>query len=240
MEPKNKTTNPSEIDLLDLLMALKRRIWIIVAAIVAGIVIAAGYTILFVTPLYSSTSMLYLVNTTTTISISDLQLGTQLTPDYSVLIKTHPVIDTVIENLGLNMSYGELAGKISVSNPSDSHFLSITVTDPVPETAQKIANEVASVTADNIEQVMKAERPTLAEEAQLPVSPVSPSLKRNCMMGGLVGLVLSAGFFTVLYLLNDKVHTEDDVSKYLQMTTLGVIPKRSNKKQKNGRRNDND
>lgn len=240
MEPRNKTINSDEIDLIDLLRSLKRRIWIIVAAIAAGIIIAAGYTILFATPLYSSTAILYLVNSATTLSVSDLQIGTQLTPDYSVLVKTHPVIDTVIDNLDLNMSYSQLAGRISVSNPADSHFLNITVTDPVPETAQKIANEVASVTTDKIELVMKTERPTLAEEAQLPTSPVSPSLKKNSMLGGLAGLVLSAGFFSVLYLLNDKIHTEDDVSKYLQMTTLGVIPKRSNKKKKNGRRNDND
>lgn len=243
MEQRNITGMEQEdqIDLIGLLMALKRRILIIIAAVAAGMAIMAGYTVFFVTPMYSATSMLYVLTTSTSItSLADIQLGTQLTSDYRILMTTHPVIDTVIENLGLDMSYGELVGKITIDNPSDTRILNITVTDPVPETAQSIANELAVVTVEHMAEVMKTDEPSIAEEAQLPSSPISPNLSKNCMMGGLVGLVLSAGIIIILYLMNDKIHTEDDIEKYLNMTTLGVIPSRNAQKQKTGRRNTND
>lgn len=214
-----------EIDLKELFLVLKRRILIIIAAMAAGIVIMAGYTVLLVTPLYSATSMLYVLTTSTSItSLADIQLGTQLTSDYAILMKTHPVIDTVIENLQLDMTYNQLVGKISISNPSDTRILQITVTDPVPETAQKIANELASVTVEQMAKVMKTDEPSIAEEAQLPTTPVSPSIKKNCMMGALIGLVISAGIIIAIYLLNDRIRTEEDVEKYLGITTLGAIP----------------
>ena len=222
-----------EIDLKELFFVLRRKLWIIIAAFAAGIVLMAGYTVLLVTPQYSATSMLYVLTTSTSIaSLADIQLGTQLTSDYTILMKTHPVIDTVIENLELNMSYDQLVGKISISNPSDTRILNITVTDPVPETAQKIANELATVTVEQMARVMKTDEPSIAEEAQLPNAPVSPSLKRNCAMGGLLGLVLSAGIIIVLHLLNDRIRSEEDIDKYLHLTTLGVIPSRGKSKNK--------
>ena len=222
-----------EIDLKALFLLLKRKILIIIGAAVAGIVLMAGYTLLLVTPQYSATSMLYVLTTSTSItSLADIQLGTQLTSDYTILMKTHPVIDTVIENLGLNLSYQQLVDKVSISNPTDTRILKITVTDPVPETAQKIANELASVTVEQMAKVMKTDEPSVAEEAQLPKEPVSPSLKKNVMLGAFAGLVIAAGIIIVLYLLNDKIHTEEDIEKYLNITTLGVIPARDGQKKK--------
>lgn len=222
-----------EIDLKALFLLLKRKILIIIGAAAAGIVLMAGYTLLLVTPQYSATSMLYVLTTSTSItSLADIQLGTQLTSDYTILMKTHPVIDTVIANLGLNLSYQQLVDKVSISNPTDTRILKITVTDPVPETAQKIANELASVTVEQMAKVMKTDEPSVAEEAQLPKEPVSPSLKKNVMLGAFAGLVIAAGIIIVLYLLNDKIHTEEDIEKYLNITTLGVIPARDGQKKK--------
>ncbi len=222
-----------EIDLIALFLLLKKKILIIIGAAVAGIVLMAGYTLLLVTPQYSSTSMLYVLPTSASItSLADLQLGAQLTRDYTILMKTHPVIDTVIENLGLNMSYQQLVNKISISNPSDTRILKITVTDPVPETAQKIANELASVTVEQMAKVMKTDKPSVAEEAQLPGGPVSPNLKKNVMLGAFAGIAIATGIIILLYLLNDKIHTEEDIEKYLNITTLGVIPVREGQSKK--------
>ena len=113
-----------EIDLKALFLLLKRKILIIIGAAAAGIVLMAGYTLLLVTPQYSATSMLYVLTTSTSItSLADIQLGTQLTSDYTILMKTHPVIDTVIANLGLNLSYQQLVDKVSISNPTDTRIL---------------------------------------------------------------------------------------------------------------------
>lgn len=219
-----------EIDLKELFLALKKKLWIILGAFIAGIALMAVYTIFLVTPIYSASSMMYVLSTTTSItSLSDLQLGTQLTNDYVVLIKSRPVIEQVIENLDLNMSYDELNSAVSVTNQTDTRILTITVKSPVPETAQKIADELASVTATQVAEIMGTEEPKVFENATLPTSPVSPSLKKNCVLGGIAGLVLSCAVIIVMYLMNDSIKSEEDIEKYLGLTTLGIIPEKTGK-----------
>ena len=84
---------------------------------------AAGYTEFFVNPTYTSTStMLVLTKETTLASLADLQLGSQLTKDYTVLITSRPVLEEVIENLDLDMNYKILRGSITIDNPADTRI----------------------------------------------------------------------------------------------------------------------
>ena len=53
-----------------------------------------------------STSSLYILSKTTTLtSLTDLQMGTQLTQDYMVLAKSRNVVESVIQELELDMTY---------------------------------------------------------------------------------------------------------------------------------------
>ena len=79
-----------EIDLRELYYALKKRVLVILAAVLAGAVIAGAATKLFITPVYSATAtMLVLTKETTLSSLADLQIGSQLTKDYNILITRH-------------------------------------------------------------------------------------------------------------------------------------------------------
>lgn len=221
------------IDLLELFYVLKKKILIILGAFVAGIIIMAVYTMFFVTPLYSATSKMYVLSTSTTISsLADLQFGSQLTADYSELIKSHAILDEVIESADTNITYNQLYNALSVSNPSETRILAITVTDAVPETAQKLADSIAEIASKKVADIMGTEAPNVYEKAQKPKAPISPSLKKNCLLGGLLGLVLACGIIVVMYLMNDTIKSEEDIEKYLGITTLGVIPEKSKKKGK--------
>ena len=66
---------------------------IVLAALLAGAVIAGVATKIFITPVYSATStMLVLTKETTLSSLADLQIGSQVTKDYSILITSRTVL----------------------------------------------------------------------------------------------------------------------------------------------------
>ncbi len=44
------------------------------------------------------------------------------------------------------------------------------------------------------------------------------------MLGLLLGLILSAGIVVVITVMNDSIKTEDDIEKYLGISTLAVVP----------------
>lgn len=228
------TTNDDTIDLMRLLFALKRRIWLILAVGLIFAFGAAAYTRFLVTPVYTSSStMLVLTRETTLASVADLQLGTQLTKDYSVLIQSRPVLEKTIENLGLDMSYQALRGSISITNPEDTRILSISVNHSDPETAKTIADELASVSSAYIGDKMEVTPPKIIEEGEVPTYKTSPSIRKNTVMGFLAGAVLVCAMVVVLELLNDSIYTEEDVEKYLGLSTFAVVPdKEPNHKKK--------
>ena len=98
-----------EIDLRELFYALKKHILIILAALLVGAVIAGAATKIFITPVYSATStMLVLTKETTLSSLADLQIGSQLTKDYNILITSRTVLQDVVDELKLDMDYKAL------------------------------------------------------------------------------------------------------------------------------------
>ena len=236
MEKKRNDNEEMEIDLLELLMVMKKHLSAILLAGIVGLVIMFAYTSFLVTPLYSASSMMYVMpdnsNSMNSSTLSDMQVGQQLTSDYSSMIKSRSFMEDVIKKLNLTIDYQQLLGKVEVTNPTSSRILQVTVTDPNPQTAADIANEMASVAESKLKEITGMQAIKIYEEAAVPDRPSSPSLKKNCALGLLAGLVLAMAVVTILYLLDDTIKTEDDIEKYLGMTTLAVLPYNGRKQQR--------
>ena len=213
-----------EIDLREMFLALKKKIvWILLTAIVfAG---ASGLITKFaMTPIYSSTAQLYVVSKGGFSQLTDLTMGTQLTQDYMVIVKTRPVLEQVINDLKLDMDYKELSEKITVENPTDTRIMQITVSDNDPELSKNITQDLAEVTSKTVAEKMDVKSPTIIENAYKSEQPDSPSLKKNVAIGAILGFILMAAAIVIQYLMNDTILKEDDIEKYLGINTLAQLP----------------
>ena len=215
-----------EIDLVELFHVLMKKIWLIIICFILGAVIMGVYTKVMVTPLYKATSTIYILGNKTedNVNVSDLQVGSQLTKDYQELIKKRSVLEPVIKELGLDMSYEDLRGTIEVNNAQDTRFIEISVTNPDSELAAKISDEIAKTTIIKVADVMRTDKPSLVEKAYIPTSPVSPNLMKNVVLGALLFAIIAVAVIVVRYLLDDTVKDEEDVMKYLGLNTLASLP----------------
>ena len=240
MEKLRENNEELQIDLLELLFAFRKKLWMIVLAMVIGGLGAGIYSKVVLTPIYTSTAMVYVLSKETTLtSLADLQIGSQLTKDYQVIVTSRPVLQQVIENQGLDMSYGQLKGKISISNPADTRILSLTVSDSDPVRAKAVADEGAKVSSDYIGDIMEMVPPKIIEEGVVALSPTSPNIKRNAVLGGMAFAAAVCGVITLQVIMNDTVRSEEDVEKYLNLTVLASVPDDSSQeeeKQHKGRR----
>lgn len=197
---------------------------IVLSAVLVG---AIGLLIseFLITPQYQSTSELYVLSKSTSItSLADIQMGTNLTNDYMVTVAGRPILDQVIENLGLNETYGSLKGKISLNNPTDSRILQITVTDEDPVRAKQIADEMAKVASAFISEKMVQDPPTILSYGYADGGAISPSVKKNAVMAGMLGAVAAMAVVIVSYLVNDSVTNAEDVERKLGLNLLGTVP----------------
>ncbi len=232
MEDKRKSRNDDiiEIDLLELFMALKKRIWIILAAAIVGFGLAGAFSKFVLVPQYQSKASMYILSKETTLtSLADLQIGSQLTQDYKVLVVSRPVLQEAIEELGIDLTYRQLQKKLTIENPTNTRILSITAQDSDPVMAKKIADTVAQTASSYIGDIMEMIPPKLFEEGEVPTEKFSPSNAKNAVIGALIGIVLVCGLTTVEVLMNDTVTTEEDVAKYLGIPVLASVPEREGK-----------
>lgn len=216
-----------EIDLKEIAIVILDRIWIVISVGIACALLAGIITKVFITPMYTSTTKLYVINkqnSENSITYTDLQTGNLLTNDYIIQVKGTKVLSQVISELNLTDTEDELASRITVSNPENSRFIVISVSDKDPVVAQQIASCVAEVSSDVVKEVMDLEKVNVAEEANLPLEKSSPNLKKNVLLGGAAGVFVSLLLIVVFYLLNDRIRTPEDVKRYLGLNTLGQIP----------------
>ena len=225
MQDNNKNEE-IEINLGEIFAVLLHKIWIIILATVVCGAVAFLYSFFIITPQYESTTKVYILNkqSGSSVTYSDVQLSSTLSKDYEQLVTSRYVIEGVISKLNLDDTYEELAARVSASNTDETRIIAITVTDPDPEQAQKIANAVRDLAAQHITQVMDIEAVNVVDNANLPDSPVSPSVPKWTLIGVAIGMIVSIAVIVIQHLLDDSIKSSEDIEKYLGISTLAVIP----------------
>lgn len=224
MKPDNYD-DIEEIDLVELFYAIISRWTLILLSTVVLATLAYCYGRFMVTPIYSSNSALYVFSKSTSItSMADIQVGTNLTNDYMVVIKGRPVLEQVIENLGLDINYDKLKNKVTVKNETNTRILTISVSDPDIKMAKVIADEIANVSSSFISEKMDQDPPTILQYGYTDTKRVNRSPNSYALIGALAGFIISVGIAILLYLLNDKIMTPEDLEKRTGLNTLAILP----------------
>lgn len=227
-----------EIDIGELLRYLKTKWIVIVAVFLIGVIGAGVGTKCLITPKYTAVSKLYVVSASgkNIVNLDDLRLGTTLSSDYTELLKTRPICNEIISDLGLDYTVSQLKSMISIVPIEDTRLLTVSVVSADPEEAKNIANTLADKAVTYLPKLMGISAPNIAEEAITPAVPSSPSTKKNVALGGILALALIVGIYTVRFLMDDTVKTAEDVEKIIGVMPLTVILEYQDKdKKKQGR-----
>jgi capsular polysaccharide biosynthesis protein len=226
LEIKERNDGEIEIDLLELLGHYLDNIRVIIVGFMIGALIAALYTHFAITPQYTATSKMYMVSagSQSVVDLTDLNLGQSISKDYVELLKTRPIVESVIKELDLSYSYNQLLGMLSLSVITDTRIIVISATSPDNKEAMNIANALAEKGVSELPKLMETPEPHIAEYAVVPVSKSYPSLSKNTMIGALIGLMIMLAIFTVQFLMDDTFRSADDIEKTFGVMPLTVIP----------------
>ena len=213
------------IDLLELVYVLLRRWKLLVLAAIVGALLAGAYHQFLVKPTYQADASIFITNTDSVITISDMQLSSALTEDYSKILTSRSVLKEVIEDQKLDMTFQDLSRLLTITNPDSSHIINIAVNCGDADMARNIANSLMNVGIHRIYQVIGTGEPNVIDYSEADsVVETTPGLKKYLMMGGLLGFILLCGLFTVRFLLDTTLKSEDDITKYLRLPVLSVVP----------------
>ena len=212
MDINNEEQNEIEIDLRELFFHIKRYWYIVVVSILVGVLGAAFYLWKIEVPQYQATAMIYMRDSNTQISVSDLQVNQELSSDYMVILKSRPVLNRIISDLDVDMTYDQLYNSTTISTIDDTRIIKITVTNTNAQIAADLANQLVDRGVDTVEEI-ESKQPYTVEKAVVDNNKINTSNKKVLLMGMLLGLVASIGGLFIQFMLNDKVRSADDIEK---------------------------
>ncbi len=218
------------IDIFQILRILRKYL----IPIILITVIAAGATYLIestlVKPKYKASALVYVQAKKTTdsetaqLSTSDLNVAKQLVDTYSIILKTHNVLDEVVFKLGNQVSFEKIRSTLVCESVNNTEIFSISYTDTDPRRATDIINAIAEIAPDAIKETVKAGVASVVQYADQPTSPVSPSKTRDAAIAGLAALVGSAFIFVLISILDTRVRAVEDLTENFNYPVLGSIP----------------
>lgn len=161
-----------------------------------------------------------------------LEFYTNITNLSSVVIKSQQVLDTVSDNLGLEMDGEQLADFVSVESVGSSSFMQVVVRGSDPETTKRICDEILAVAPDVSAKMTNLGTLQAASTAEITTAE-KPNLAKAGMVGALLGMVLSVLVLVGMELFDHTIRDAGDIAYYLDMKTLGVLPTENQKNNAN-------
>ena len=220
-----------QVNFLTLLRALWNRIWLVGLAVVLCAAAAFSIARFCVAPLYRSTVMMYVNNssqsggTGNTISPSDLSAAQSLVDTYVVILNTRSTLEEVAYKAGVNYTYDELKHMISAGAVNSTEVFKITADSPDPEEAYRLVNTVAQVLPARIAAVVEGSSVRVVDNAAIPTEKAFPSYSLCTLLGALIGFAAGASYVILSELCDDRIHDEEGLTRmYGSIPVLAVIP----------------
>ena len=216
---------------------LARRSWLVLLlSTLIGLGLAAGFSWTQPT-IYSATASAYVVagsSATTGDALAGSALAKQKAVTYLPLVTSQQVAARIAKDLQLGSSTGiadSLTGKVA----EDSVLLQITATSSSAESAKQLADAAIRATAAEV-QSLETINPTgekktatvikvvPVQSAATPAVQVSPTWRRNLLLGPIVGLMV--GFFIAIIrrVMDRRVRASAEAEELTGVGTLGIIP----------------
>lgn len=212
---------------LELLQTLKEKIALILAVTVLAAVLGWGFSS-FLIPRKYEASVNMIVNARTEIvgvvtsdSISSAQ---DLVDTYAIIIKSNKVLNKVIEQLDLNLSYEELGEMISVDPIRNTQVMKIAAQCPDAELAALVVQTISEIAPEIVADAVEAGSCKVVSDVYSSAKPVYPDIPRNSFMLAALALLAVCGFVVLRELFNDYIVDDNDLEKKLGITVIGVIP----------------
>lgn len=227
-----------EIDLVELLKMFWRKKILIILITILFIGIGYIYTTRFITPMYTSTTTLVLASnneknkSNTTSTAAEVAVNTKLVSTYSELIKSQKVLRDVVADTGINITEEQLKKEISIESVLSTSLINISIEDKIPENSSKIANEIANVFTKKVAEIYNINNVQIVNQAEIPQEPSNINHKKDIVIFGLVGLLVSITYIIIANMLDTTIKSSEELDDIFGLPILASIPMYGKKSQK--------
>lgn len=221
---------PKDLTPRKIFYMLMRHIKLIILTTVLVTLIAYGYTSFFITPVYSTSSLILIHNyndelatTRSTnyydsnngrVAISDIQQSASLAESCVILFENMPEMTSLMSNASVKFTQVE-----------ESSFIRIETSSSIPQVAANVANQLADQAPKCFADMYgegngKVDKIT---DAVAPSSPSSPDVKQNTIFGLGIGFVIGIILAFMLEIIDTTLKPGDDIANMYNIPVFAEI-----------------
>lgn len=216
-----------EIDLKELFEYVKNKLGLIIVITVGICLLGCIYGLVFQKPMYKSYTTVILGSNATsssqTITQTDITINRNLVDTYAQIVTSRRVLDQVINELNLDISYESLKSKISVSAVNNTEIIKINAEDKDAIKAKNIANITANYFKKEIVDLYNMNNVNILDEAIQEKNPYNINITKQIIVYFMIGLILAIGIVFVVFYFDRTIKSAEQVEQKIKLPILGSV-----------------
>ena len=224
-----------EITIQKLVQEALKRWWLIGICVVLCGVIFFTYSNFFIDEMYTSHASIYVDNKATevieiegvdnnTANLYDLTTAEMLVDTYIEILNSNGFFETIKNHTDIPYSVGAMKSMVSYSRVEETGVIHIYVTAPSPEAAHDICDSILKYANVQIMNIMEVGSVKVIDNATMPVTPSSPNVPKNTLLGMIFGMLISFGIIFLINYFDVHIKTVEDIENKYDLIVLGTIP----------------
>lgn len=215
-----------EFTLKELLELLKKRFLLIAVCTFAGLCFFFVISKYFMKPHYTASVQMYVNpnDSDASANLNELNYAQKVVTTYINFLQTKVFYEQVMQDNNLDYTRDELKGMTIIQSINNTEIFQISVTSLNPYDSFTLVESMQEITPELIKSIKHTAEISVVDPALLPTLPSSPNILLNTMIGGMVGLILSALAFILWEIIDVNVKNQEDLSKRYKLPILGAIP----------------
>ena len=204
--------------------------WILLILFFAVLGLGAAMFYTYSAPIkYESTTTLYVQPKVSAgdVDYEGILSNQKMVKTYKQIIQSRKILNKVKRNLNLDIKYEDFIEELDVTSVDDTEIIEISVLAETPTLARDIANNIATVFINEVNETMAVNNIQIVDKAIINKEPVLPRETLNSVLGLALGSIVGIALAFLIESNNHKIKNHDDVKKYLNIKTLGVVPHNS-------------
>lgn len=220
------------LDLRDLFYILKKRMKLILLITITCTLISGILSFFVIKPTYQAKTSIVIGKTDSgaigsdknQYNYNDVMMFQKLVKTYAEIGKSRAVAENASARVK-NFTASQIQSMITVTPQADTQIIEFKIENNDPREAFIILNAVSEAFIQEAKRIYPSGNIQVMDNAKTPEKPIKPKKVLNVAIAFFIGLMASVGLVFVLEFMDNTIKTEDDVSRYLDLPVIGIIPK---------------
>lgn len=219
-----------EINLNELLEYFKSKFWLWLVIATGVCMLCVMYALVIQKPMYSSSTTVILGGSSETITQNDISINKNLVNTYAEIVKSRRVLEQVIDELSLDISYAQLNSYITVQPISNTEIIKIIVNSDDSLEAMNIANSTANFFLKEVTKMYNMNNVNVLDSAVEANAPYNINIFKQLCIYSILGFCIAFGIIFIIFYFDRTIKSVEQVEQKIKLPILGSVQEFNSKR----------